>query len=456
MKKYIILLKNLLISLYIKLKGLFIKKQENEEKGSNTDVLQIKCKESEPDPNDPWKDDVLDRKKCADKLTEIISGQINPLTISLNGDWGTGKTFLLKRWKLQLEHDGYKAVYFNAWEDDFLNDPLLSILGKLKSVINEKYINEFKKTSKVIWTFSKNGLIRYATLGFGDPNELQYEKDIYDVYEELKNSKSELNNVIQKIILKYTDSKYPIIFIIDELDRCRPTYAIEVLERIKHFFNIDNVIFVLGVARKELEKTIKSVYGDIDIQSYLHRFIDIEFMLPYCDNSKFLENLFINSNLKNFNNYNQFISITLYIKEHFKTILLWNNFTFREVEQCFKLYILILKLLKDIENNYILLLLLIIIKIKNNNLYFKLLNKKSSYSEICNFLIPEKDYYSNNDLKTIKLINYNAICLFYNILLFEKMYYGIKDMIESIRENKDVSNNEYAPNFIKNFIGNKL
>ena len=85
-----------------------------------------------PEPNidkeNPWAGDALQREECAKRLTQIIEGQTGPLTISVNGSWGTGKTFLLERWKAQLEKENYKVIYFNAWEDDYLKDPLLSII----------------------------------------------------------------------------------------------------------------------------------------------------------------------------------------------------------------------------------------------------------------------------------------------------------------------------------------
>ena len=66
------------------------------------------------------------------KLSQVwIRTQSHPFTISIHGYWGTGKTFLLQRWQRDLETDGFKAIYFNAWEDDFCDDPLLAILGQL-------------------------------------------------------------------------------------------------------------------------------------------------------------------------------------------------------------------------------------------------------------------------------------------------------------------------------------
>ena len=72
----------------------------------------------------------------------------------------------------------------------------------------------------------------------------------------------------------------PLVFIIDELDRCRPTFAIELLERVKHIFDVPNIVFVFGINRDELTKSLVSVYGEIEAGEYLRRFFDMEFILP--------------------------------------------------------------------------------------------------------------------------------------------------------------------------------
>ena len=69
------------------------------------------------------------------------------------------------------------------------------------------------------------------------------------------------------------------VFIIDELDRCRPTFAIELLERVKHIFDVPNIVFVFGINREELTKSLRSVYGEIEAEEYLRRFFDMELRL---------------------------------------------------------------------------------------------------------------------------------------------------------------------------------
>ena len=95
--------------------------------------IALKLSEPEVDSENPWGDDLLARQGIATRLTNLVSTQELPLTVSLHGQWGTGKTFMLRRWQKDLENQnpGYRAIYFNAWEDDFCDDPLLASVGQL-------------------------------------------------------------------------------------------------------------------------------------------------------------------------------------------------------------------------------------------------------------------------------------------------------------------------------------
>ena len=103
-------------------------------------------------------------------------------------------------------------------------------------------------------------------------------KDLFD-----NNKKGKIEEL--KETFKTIDKK--IIFFIDELDRCRPDYAIETLETIKHFFDESNIVFVLATDDNRLQSSVNSVYGsEIANEDYLHKFIDIKFNLPEIENTE--------------------------------------------------------------------------------------------------------------------------------------------------------------------------
>ena len=111
--------------------------QEGKTASDPRDALKLKLPEPDVDTGQPWADDVLNRAQIAARLTNLIRNQSAPFVISIHGYWGTGKTFLLRRWQKDLERENFRAIYFNAWEDDFCNDPLLAILGQMSEYFKE-------------------------------------------------------------------------------------------------------------------------------------------------------------------------------------------------------------------------------------------------------------------------------------------------------------------------------
>ena len=260
--------------------------QETESVETRPAPPPLKVLEAPIDAKNPWADDVLEREQVADRLTRIVEGQEAPFVISVDGRWGTGKTFLLKRWRRQLELDRYQAIYFNAWEDDFNNDPLLAIVGQLSEHFDE---GAPERIARTLAHAALNIVAKRLTAMKVD--ELTPER-LLDDYREQQATKRAVKDELARLGHRVCeDTGQPLVFIIDELDRCRPTFAIELLERVKHIFDVPNIVFVFGINRGELEKSLESVYGEIDAAVYLRRFFDMEFTLPEPDPVEFCKSL---------------------------------------------------------------------------------------------------------------------------------------------------------------------
>lgn len=258
----------------------------------------LKLVEPKVDPDDPWGDDVLDRNKIADRLASVVREQEAPFVISVDGRWGTGKTFLLKRWQQDLDNQGWQAIYYNAWEDDFAGDPLLSVTGQLSAHLKKGSLwAKAQKLGQLVAPFVQPvaSTASIATTGISVPNVRRSKRtppNYLADYQEKQAAKDDLKRHLAELAAEVrSEAGQPLVFIIDELDRCRPTFAIELLERVKHIFDVPNIVFVFGINRDELVKSLESVYGDIDAGTYLRRFFDMEFVLPAPDAAQFSRHL---------------------------------------------------------------------------------------------------------------------------------------------------------------------
>ncbi len=271
----------------------------------------IKSPIVEVNKENPFENCKLDRKKYAEILTSIVDTYGNGFVLGLDGAWGTGKTTFLKMWEQYLLNDEYNCVYINAWKNDYVSDPMAMILGSfysqlIKPVEGTKEVikSGFDTLLTILGRLAKSGIPvlakSLAKKKFGEDIAELFEAvseeatnvlvDEIKSYEEKQQSFDDFKDQLQKVVNKITQNK-PIVVLVDELDRCNPHFAVKVLERIKHFFDIDRVVFVLGVDATQLSHSIRGYYGSESIQAeeYLKRFIDLWYYLPepdykaYCD-----------------------------------------------------------------------------------------------------------------------------------------------------------------------------
>lgn len=187
--------------------------------------------------------------------------------------------------------------------------------------------------------------------------------------------------------LSDSDEKKPLIIFVDELDRCRPTFAIEVLERIKHFFVTPNIIFVLAIDKMQLIESIRTVYGsNLNSLGYLKRFIDIEFSLPIPNTKKYAKVLIseygIDKHLNdtsvdlNRNDANHIITNIIELIDYF-------DCTLREVEKCFSKIVYAFKITNSNYDLYPLpVSFLIILSIKHYTLFKFFKNSEINVEEL--------------------------------------------------------------------------
>jgi hypothetical protein len=417
--------------------------------------LSIKVEEPQISKEDPWADDKLGRKACAEMLTSLLAGQTTALTVSVNGEWGSGKTFLLKRWQQQLTNEGYKAIYFNAWEDDFIGDPLVAILGQLRMCLKEdaNLAGLVNGLGQVVWTLGSGLSKKFMGLDFEDAakkarDTAQSNRDvILDNYDALCKTRKELKSSLQEMANElFNQTGKPLVFIVDELDRCRPTFAIETLERIKHLFDINHIVFVLGIDRTQLGESIKSVYGKINFENYLHRFIDLDFMIPQMQSYKFFEVLWENYGVEEFlGNNDRHFSV---FKDIVQLMLKMHSLSLREIEQMLKLLSFFMKSCKDSSGSCYpyLLFMFVMLKIKASDLYKRCLNNECTVIEIMDFMFPG----GNINPRTHEL-SYLAANIYasFRRISFREENTDIKELMDVLKNGQLIDNPKSVSKFIR-------
>ena len=271
--------------------------------------IRIQPKEIEIPENDPFKNDLLGRKKPAKILTHIVGSIDGPCVLAIDAAWGTGKTTFLKIWSQHLRNEGFPVVEFNAWETDFTGDPFIALSGELMSGLRQDgteslidKIDAMKGAAKEIVRRAVPVVIKIATAGALDVSPMvekeagqalaSYAEERLSSYRKEQESVQAFRSTLQDMagtLSKSRDGR-PLVVVIDELDRCRPSYAIELLEVAKHLFTVDHIVFALAVNRAELVHSIRALYGsEFDAQGYLRRFFDIDFRLPDLGRRPFIE-----------------------------------------------------------------------------------------------------------------------------------------------------------------------
>jgi KaiC/GvpD/RAD55 family RecA-like ATPase len=286
-------------------------------------MFTLQKKEPHLEVEEAWKQDKLERQKVAEYLTAVMDSIRQPFVISLNAPYGTGKTFFIRNWKKQLDKQNYKTVYFNAWESDYSDDALIAFISSIREHFendetDQKTSDLIKKGGlyvgrKVLPVLTK-GILR-KVIGSKTAEELMdlsddTDSDIVDAFgevaeemlnrhEAIRASIESFKFYLEELVKEITDTaenegQQKLIIFVDELDRCKPSYAIEVLECIKHLFQVKGVVFVLSIDEKQLASTIANKYGLSDGgEGYLKKFIDWQLNLPRPSAQKYAEYLFL-------------------------------------------------------------------------------------------------------------------------------------------------------------------
>ena len=268
-------------------------------------------------------DDFLDRNTLVKNLMNVIKKwheymhENKSLVISVDAPWGSGKSYLINMWRNWLLSEesscpNYSVTYYNAWESDDCNNPFIPLVYTLREVeiYGDGQIQQRIKEKAEVFIKScgiallKDGISKVIgketaemiTNGIDEALNQKTEKFFQD-YEEYLNQKTLFKEALQDLI----PENGKLIVFVDELDRCRPIFAVETLEIIKHFFNIENIVFIFAIDLQQLSHSVSTLYGkDMDAQGYLRRFFDINVNIPKCNIHDYINKKY-NDKLSKFN-----------------------------------------------------------------------------------------------------------------------------------------------------------
>lgn len=258
------------------------------------------------DPESPFSGDLFNRQPFAEVLSKLLTETTDGAVVSLESEWGEGKTTFVRMWQAYLAKKSIQCIYIDAFKVDAFADPFSSLAAEIdafahRSGFESNVLKKAKSLAKTLLSISGRLGVKAATLGLIGPSEWQsfgeLKEGILDEQDKLmdaafnkkisayQETESEIEALRKALSMlgkaAREKTKAPLIIIVDELDRCAPTYAIEFLESIKHYFNADDVNYLLVLNPSQLEESLRSCYGaGLNGRRYLQKFIDVSLSLP--------------------------------------------------------------------------------------------------------------------------------------------------------------------------------
>lgn len=284
----------------------------------------MKSYELKPTPENllnTFLNDTISRDTDIFRFIDILNSIEDCCSIALDGNWGCGKTFFVKQTKMIMDahnmcisdidesvrqriiqkHSNHRSleelelkpqicVYYDAWENDNDEDPMLSLVFSIMKSVDIDY--SLKEVPDCL-QLGVSILELFSGKNFGQIIEMLQGEDPLAMLKKGKDIHREISKFLDSVMHERGNR---LVIFIDELDRCKPEYAVKLLERVKHYFDNDRITFVFSTNIKELQHTIRRYYGeDFNACKYLDRFFDLSITLPKADYQKFYASL-------NFNN----------------------------------------------------------------------------------------------------------------------------------------------------------
>lgn len=240
--------------------------------------MRLNPEEFTATPDDPYVHDLLGRASQINALCDIMQNAAGHAVVSIDGPWGSGKTAFVAMCSAELRRRGTRVVDFNAWQQSYTENPLVDLVSAIASELGG---NKSKKLKKTLIDISLH-LAKIGSRGVIDRDAIRRKRwETFDPWHEASTKVGEFKDALAQAATK-SPGPGPgrLIVLIDELDRCRPNYALALIETDRHLFAVDGVVVLLALNREELCHSIRILYGPrFDADRYLRRFTDLPYAL---------------------------------------------------------------------------------------------------------------------------------------------------------------------------------
>ena len=228
------------------------------------------------DDKQPFDHDLLDRKDRVEGLCSLVESLSTPAVLAVNGPFGSGKSVFLRMCASRLRSRKVKVAEFDAWQQSHTQTPLVDLVSAVTS--SDRFSEETARSlgnaaARLAWHVASavtHGIVQREDFELGD-------KSRFDEWAQIEQRREEFRKELGQLV----DRDGKLVVLIDELDRCPPERALEILDVARHLFDVAGVVVVLGINESELQQRVKTVYGEgCDAEKYLRRFIDLMIDLP--------------------------------------------------------------------------------------------------------------------------------------------------------------------------------
>ena len=281
-------------------------------------LLRVRPKEFIADPSNPFKNDVLGREAQVKPFCSILAGIETPGVLSVDAPWGTGKTAFMKMCSAWIRSADFASrdvaiAEFNAWKQSHTGSALKDIVAAVTSQIPE--VNDAQQRVAALLRreatkVASGGLIPDEVFEIGEVSNAHIDR-------------------FRKSLGIFAEASGRLIIFVDELDRCRPDYAMQVLECLRHLFDARGVLVVLTVNQEALNQAVGSLRG-LEGERYLRRFVDQTIWLPPPDKTsikRFVQFQWNQTGLRDR------VKETNYTNHMFETLLSRPDTSLRDLEQ---------------------------------------------------------------------------------------------------------------------------